>query len=163
MKFLTLIRHAKSDWSDATLNDFDRPLSSRGKKAAPKMGQRIATNGIIPDLVISSPAKRARKTAQLIAREINIKKDAIVYEKDIFEARRKTLADMISRAPDVKHIALVGHNPGLSDLAQWLCPQATDWLPTCAVLTLELDIKNWKKIAAGCAGILHYDYPKKAQ
>lgn len=163
MKFLTLIRHAKSDWSDATLNDFDRPLNARGKKAAPLMGQRIANNGVTPDLVLSSPAKRARKTAQLIVREINIKKDTIVYDQDIFEARKKNLADIISRAPDVKHIALVGHNPGLSDLAQWLCPKAPDWLPTCAVLTLELDIKNWKKIAADCAAILRYDYPKKAQ
>ena len=162
MKRLTLIRHAKSDWSDATLSDFERPLNARGKKAAPLMGQRMAEGEIIPELLVSSPAKRARKTAQLIAHEIDFAKDAIVYRPEIFEARMKMLIKIIRGFPDSAHIALIGHNPGLTDLAGWLCPEAPDWLPTCAVLSLELDVTDWTEIAAGCGTILLYDYPKKS-
>ncbi|MBN2792919.1 MAG: histidine phosphatase family protein [Desulfuromonadales bacterium] len=162
MKYLTLIRHAKSDWSDATLNDFDRPLNSRGKKAVPLMADRIAAHGMVPDLLISSPAKRARKTAQLIARQIGIDKEAILFREDMFDARRKSLVEIVSGALYVRHVGLVGHNPGLSDLGQWLCAEAPEWLQTCAVLELELEIKDWKKISRGCAKVLRYDYPKKA-
>ncbi len=161
MKLLTLIRHAKSDWNDASLSDFDRPLNTRGKKAAPMMGGRIAERGEIPELLISSPAKRARKTAGMIARALDISKDDIIYQPEIFEAREKTLIQMIRDFPKAGHIALVGHNPGLSDLAAWLCPAAPDWLPTCAVLTLELDVADWKKIKPECGTIQVYDYPKK--
>ncbi len=162
MKYLTLIRHAKSDWSDPQLTDFDRPLNARGKKAAPLMGRRICERGIRPELLLSSPAKRARKTAQLIARELGIDKDAVGYEQSIFEARRQTLSDLLAAVRKADHVALIGHNPGLSDLAVWLCPEAPEWLPTCGVLQLELDIKSWKKLHKGGAKILYYDYPKKA-
>lgn len=162
MKRLTLIRHAKSDWTDVTLSDFDRPLNGRGKKAAPKMGKRMAKRGDIPDLLLSSPAKRAAKTARLIAQELEISKDEIVYQSEIFAAKMKTLITLICELPEHKHIALIGHNPGLSELAEWLCPDAPGWLPTCAILTIDLDSGSWKKIKKGCGHILHYDFPKKS-
>lgn len=162
MKRLTLIRHAKSDWSDVSLSDFDRPLSGRGKKNAPKMGGRLAKRGDIPNLLVSSPAKRAAKTTRLIAQELKIPKDEIVYQPDIFAAKLKTLITLICGLPAHKHIALIGHNPGLSELAEWLCPDAPGWLPTCAILTIDLDIKNWEKVKKGCGHIFHYDFPKKS-
>lgn len=162
MKHLTLIRHAKSDWSDAALSDFDRPLNERGKKAAPKMGKRMVMRGDIPDILLSSPAKRARKTTRLIAQELEIPKSEIVYHPEIFEAKTKTLIGLISSLSDHEHVALTGHNPGLSELAGWLCSESPDWLPTCAVLTIALDIDRWGKIKKGCGHILNYDFPKKS-
>ncbi len=163
MKHLTLIRHAKSDWSDAALNDFDRPLNKRGKKAAPLMGSRIAAAKEVPQLLVSSPAKRARKTAQLIARELGIDQDDIRFYEEIFAAKDKHLIKLIRGFSADQHIALIGHNPGLTDLGQWLCAEAPDWLPTCAVLTLKLDIHKWSELDRGCAEIISYDYPKKAR
>ena len=163
MKHLTLIRHAKSDWSDAALNDFDRPLNKRGKKAAPLMGSRIAAAKEVPQLLVSSPAKRARKTAQLIARELAIDQEGIRYHEEIFAAKDTQLVKLIRGFSADLHIALIGHNPGLTDLGQWLCAEAPDWLPTCAVLTLKLDIHKWSELDRGCAEIISYDYPKKAR
>lgn len=162
MKYLTLIRHAKSDWSDASLSDFERPLNGRGKKAAPKMGRRMAERGDIPDLLLSSPAKRAAKTARLMAQELEIPKESIDFQAEIFAANRKTLIKLVSELPEHNHVAVVGHNPGLPELAEWLCPNSPGWLPTGAVLTLRLDISAWKKVKKGCGHVAHYDYPKKS-
>lgn len=162
MKRLTLIRHAKSDWKSASLSDFDRPLNPRGKKAASLMGRRLVERGTIPELLISSPARRARKTAKLMARELGISKHAIVYRFEIYEAGEETLITLIGDLEDrYEHVALVGHNPGISALAAWLCPDSSGWMPTCAVLTLELSC-NWEDITRGYGCILHYDYPKKS-
>ena len=161
MKRLTLIRHAKSDWSNVSLSDFNRPLNTRGKKAARLMGQRMAERGDVPDLLISSPAKRARKTARRLAKELEIAKEEIDYRTEIYDASDKTLIELLRDFPDHGSIALVGHNPGLSELAVWLCPDAPEWLPTCAVLHLELEIDAWDKAEQGCGRIRLYDYPKK--
>jgi len=162
MKYLTLIRHAKSDWSKGSLPDFDRPLNSRGKKAAPLMGRRLAERGTIPELLISSPAKRARKTASLIARELGIPKHEIVYQPEIYAAEEETLVKLIGNLEeDYEHVALVGHNPGISTLAEWLCPDSPGWMPTCAVLTLDLDCGSWTEVSRDCGRIRYYDYPKK--
>lgn len=163
MKKLTLIRHAKSDWSDIGLQDFDRPLNKRGKKAAPMMAARMRDERNQPQLIISSPAKRARKTARLMADELNHPKEKIHFNEDIYDAWVDTLIDLIRDLPNEKHIALIGHNPGMSELGQWLCADAPEWLPTCAVLSLDLDIDSWRKAEEGCGRIRSYDYPKKTQ
>ncbi|PLY05425.1 MAG: hypothetical protein C0622_01675 [Desulfuromonas sp.] len=163
MKRLTLIRHAKSAWGDPALDDFDRPLNSRGKTAAPRMGEHLARDGLCPDLIVSSPAKRARKTARLIARELDYPAEAILYRQQIYEAELDTLIELVHGLPEEEHVMLVGHNPGMSELGQWFNPEAPDWLPTCAVLTLELDIGAWQNAACGSGVIGRYDYPKKAR
>ncbi len=161
MKILTLIRHAKSDWKDPDLDDFERPLNPRGKKAAPQMGARISQRGIIPDLIVASKAKRAKKTAQLIAKELDIEADDIIFKKKLYAVRLDELLQELRLLPELNHIALVGHNPELSELAQWLCTDSPEWLPTCAVLTLELNVDRWTDISAECARLVEYDYPKK--
>jgi len=161
MRRLTLIRHAKSDWSDPDLNDFDRPLNERGKKAAPLMGKRLASRSHVPDLLVSSPAKRARKTAQLIAKELGLAKTDIRFDEVIYEAPVDNLLEVLKALPDDCHPALIGHNPGLSDLGSWLCQDAPSWLKTCAVLTLELEADSWQGLTRHCATLLEYDYPKK--
>ncbi len=161
MRRLILIRHAKSDWSNPDLRDYERPLNTRGKKAAPLMGQTIAAKGWCPDCLVSSPAKRARKTAILIAAELGIDKGDVIYQEDIYDARVGDLIDLVKTFPDLPSIALIGHNPGLSELGQWLCSSAPGWLKTCAVLVLDLDIDRWEDLHSACGTILGYTYPKQ--
>lgn len=161
MKKLTLIRHAKSDWSDPDLSDFERTLNTRGKKAAPMMGQRMRQRDSVPDLIISSPANRADKTARLLAKELELPQDTIVHRREIYAASLATLSQLICEFPDHEHIAVVGHNPGLTDLGLWLCDAAPDWLPTCAVLELELLIDDWPEAVENCGRVRYFDYPKK--
>lgn len=161
MKILTLIRHAKSDWSSDSGSDFDRQLNARGKKAAPMMGRRMVDANILPDLLVCSPAQRAKVTAELIAEELDYNQTDIIYKPEIYEARVSTLIKLITEFPAHEHIAMIGHNPGLSDLAEWLCPEGSDWLPTCAILSLQLAVTNWDAINEHCASVLRYDYPRK--
>lgn len=163
MKFLTLIRHAKSDWSSPELEDFERPLNRRGKEAALLMGQRLADRGLVPDLIISSPARRARKTARRLARELSYPVGRIDYVPRIYEAERDTLIELVRTLRDIPHVVLVGHNPGFSELGRWFCPAAPEWLPTCAVLTLRVEVAQWHNVQCGCALIENYDYPKKSE
>ena len=163
MKKLTLIRHAKSDWGSGAASDFDRPLNRRGNKAVPAMAGRILERGSRPDLLVSSPAQRAVETAVLLAHELDLPQAQIVYQRDIYEASPATLAEIVRQLPDIEHIAMIGHNPGLSEMGLWLCAQAPEWLPTCAVLELELAVADWSSVSPGCATLLYYDYPKKSR
>lgn len=162
MKKLTLIRHAKSDWNTAVNSDFERPLNQRGKTAAPLMGERLAGRGCQPDLLLSSPAKRARQTAKRVARQIGHPKDDIVYNQEIYEADLDTLTELIRELDDrYQEVMLFGHNPGFSELGEWLTPEAPEWLPTCGLLELELPIEHWEQVEQDCASLVLYDYPKK--
>ncbi len=162
MKSLTLIRHGKSDWQSAADSDFDRPLNGRGKKAAVTMGERLAAAGHIPDQLVSSPAKRARKTARLIATALDYPEPQIIFCDEIYEATLETLIDLLNNLDnEADSVILVGHNPGFSELGQWLTGDAPAWLPTCGLLKLELPIDSWSQSAENCAEILVYDYPKK--
>lgn len=161
MKRLTLIRHAKSDWNDPTATDFQRTLNARGRKAAPLMGQRMHQRGIRPELLISSPAQRARQTAELLAAQLALPAAGIRYDEALYGASLHQLIEVIDGLPELHHIAVVGHNPGLTDLGLWLCAAAPNWLPTCAVLELELMIGDWPEIMANCGRARYYDYPKK--
>jgi phosphohistidine phosphatase len=161
MKILTLIRHAKSDWSDPDLADFDRPLNGRGKRAAPLMGLRLSKRTELPELIFTSAAKRARKTAKLIAQQLQLDKEDIIIRSELYAACRTKLVECIQNFPDSVHIALVAHNPELTELGQWLCSKSPEWLPTCALLTLKLKIEGWDQLERDCGEILNYDYPKK--
>lgn len=161
MKRLTLIRHAKSDWGDPDLSDFDRPLNKRGNKAAPVMGQRMRAAEVLPELIVSSPALRAQTTAGLLARELDYAEDAIILRQEIYEASLETLIDLPLEFPEYEHIALIGHNPGMSELAGWLCSEAGAWMPTCAVIDLHLKVDRWDELRPDCTQRYHYDYPKK--
>ena len=162
MKQLTLIRHGKSDWHSSADSDFDRPLNGRGKKAAATMGERLAIASHHPDLLVSSPAKRARSTARRIAKQLDYPEAQILYREDIYEADLETLIELIQNlAGEAAAVIMVGHNPGFSELSQWFSSAAPDWLPTCGQVVLELPIDNWAQAAENCATLLNYDYPKK--
>ncbi len=162
MKHLILIRHAKSSWSEFGLSDFERPLNGRGKRNAPIMGQRLAERDCSPDRLISSPAKRARKTAKIIAQEIDYPENRIEWCEEVYEASLSTLIQLVRSLDEgVDSVILIGHNPGFSSLGSWLCPASPDWLPTCGIVELQLDTDSWADAEANCGELLCYDYPKK--
>lgn len=162
VKRLTLIRHAKSSWDLPELSDFDRPLNKRGKRNAPEMGQRLADQQVHPDLLVTSPARRALDTALVIAEAIGYPSEAIQREPRIYEASVAQLLQVIEELPaDCRHAFLFGHNPGLTELANALTAGGIDNIPTCGVVDCELDISDWSVVGAGCGRLLEFDYPKK--
>ena len=158
---LWLIRHAKSDWSRAGLSDFARPLNARGLRDAPMMGARLKKAGMHPDAFISSPAMRARTTAALMAEALAFPPDEIQMLESLYLASPHTMLEAIGQIPDsVENLALVAHNPGISELAAMLGCTAGP-LPTCAVAVFSGDIENWGQ--ARHLEPLAFDYPKRAQ
>jgi phosphohistidine phosphatase len=162
MKRLTLVRHAKSSWKDPGRADFDRPLSKRGKQDAPRMGERLAARGQRPDLILSSPARRARKTAKEIARKIGLPSERLVLEEKIYEAEPEALLEVVQSLDDRwENVMLVGHNPGLTDLGNLLADCEIANIPTCGVLCLDFAAAAWHNVAHGAGTLVFYDYPKK--
>jgi len=162
MKRLYLVRHAKSSWKDPELDDFDRPLNKRGKRDAPFMGQRLRLANIRPDLIISSPAKRAGKTTKIIAAQIEYPKKEILWNESLYAAGTLTLLRILREIADtVEQAMLVGHNPGLTLLAEFLAKEAVDNIPTSGVFAMDLDITSWSQTEEGCGIPVFFDYPKK--
>ena len=162
MKRLTLVRHAKSSWKDPELSDFDRPLNKRGKHDAPLTGKRLAARGLRPEFIVSSPARRARRTAKLIARELELPDDRLILETEIYDAEAEVLLKVV-RALDERweHVLLVGHNPGLTELGNLLADCGIENIPTCGVLCLDFDTGDWKSLGPRSGTLVFYDTPKK--
>ena len=162
MKTLTLVRHAKSSWSDTHLSDRDRPLNKRGKRDAPAMGKRMAGYGIRPSLIISSPAKRAWSTAKLIATEISYPIEFLQREEDLYHASLNEILGVIVAQDDrFNDMMIVGHNPGMTDFANFLSPGLTNNLPTAGVVSVQIDQDDWNLYEQPGTELLVYDYPKK--
>ena len=160
MKKLYLIRHAKSDWSNPSLDDYDRPLNKRGKKNAPKIGVYFNKRRIYPDLIISSPAYRARTTALKIAKKINYL-ELIEFNEHLYEASLKTILEIISFIEDENDdVFIIGHNPSLNMLAFYLV-EFTKNIPTSGVLEIEFNCDSWREIKKSNAKLLSFEYPKK--
>jgi len=160
MKRLYIIRHAKSSWKDLNLNDYSRPLNKRGKKDAPFMGKILNKNGVFPDIIISSPALRAKTTAQSIAKEIRFTKP-LVYDEQIYEADLNTLLQLLLKLKKKDNtVFIIGHNPGLNTLADYFV-EFNENIPTCGVVELEFDCKKWDNISSKNAKLISFDYPKK--
>jgi phosphohistidine phosphatase len=143
MKMLFLVRHAKSSKDDPALPDKDRPLNDRGERDAPKMGERLAKREVKPDLILSSPAKRAFRTAQVIARKLNYKPQDIVLDERLYAAGADDLLNVIRElGSKPTTVMLFGHNPELTELAHRLSGTITH-LPTSAVAEFSFDAKSW--------------------
>jgi len=146
MKTLFLVRHAKSSKDDPTLSDKDRPLNDRGRRDAPKMGERLAKRDVEPDLMLSSPAVRALTTAQIFAEELDYNAKNIVVDDRLYATTADDLLEVIHELDDKhKRVMLFGHNPEMSDLAHRLSDKIGD-MPTCAVAEFEFDTKSWTAI-----------------
>ena len=146
MKTLFLIRHAKSSWGDTALADKDRPLDDRGKRDAPKMGKRLAKRDVKPDLILSSPARRALTTAEIIAKKLDYKLKDIVVDDRLYASEADDLLNVIHKLGEkLERVMLFGHNPELTELAHRLSSEITH-MPTCAVAEFTFATKSWSKV-----------------
>ena len=162
MKTITIFRHAKSSWDQPNLNDHDRPLNKRGKRDAPIMGERMKNAGIRPSLILSSTAVRAWKTAKIIADQIAYPREFLQREPGLYHAGLNKLYDVIAAQDEgFNSITIVGHNPGLTDLANDLIPNVTDNLPTAGFIAVLVDSDDWDLRVQNSARLIEYDYPKK--
>lgn len=162
---LLLLRHAKSAWDTPATSDFDRPLAKRGRAEAPLVGEWLAQNDLVPALVISSTAQRARETALLVCEAMDYKKKHILWEDDIYMAEVPALLEVLADCPDkANSVMLIGHNPGLEELLRYLLgdevetPPDGKLLPTATVARLEMP-KKWDKLEPGCARLIEIQRP----
>ena len=159
MKRLFILRHAKSSWDDAQLADFERPLNDIGLEAAPFMGRYMAGHGYVPKAIISSPARRARETAELIREHAAIGGE-VRFDDRIYEASPNTLRQVASELGDELESAMVvGHNPGIEGFIRHLTGQIEP-MPTAALAVIDLDIASWRKIGSDTGKIVTIIRPK---
>lgn len=146
---LTLLRHAKSSWADPGTQDWDRPLNARGEHDAPAIGRHLAALGFRPTLFLTSPALRARRTAQIVARELGYPAEFLQRESELYLASPETICAVVAReAGGLRDIVVCGHNPGLTELANRLAGAGTlDNLPTCGVFAVRLALPRWDELA----------------
>jgi phosphohistidine phosphatase len=160
-KQLLLVRHGKSDWGNLDLKDFDRPLNKRGKENAPEMAERLVNKGFKFDLIVSSPAKRAKSTAKFFAEAYTV--DHIQFEESIYEASSNTLLKVINGFNDgAKTVIMFGHNPGLTDLANELTEADIYNIPTAGMVLISFPFDSWEIVSKGTGEMVFFDYPKNS-
>ncbi|HUS00721.1 MAG TPA: histidine phosphatase family protein [Chitinophagaceae bacterium] len=164
-KTLLLVRHAKSSWDDFSLSDFERPLNERGKTDAPKMGKRMRKKKVKIDAFISSPAKRAKKTAQYFIKEFDGKEDDIIFISSLYDASVSDFNAAVKTIDDqYDNVAIFSHNPGITQFANELVSGANiDNMPTCSVFAVKADVEKWKDFSKTKKEFLFFDYPKKEE
>lgn len=161
-KTLILVRHAKSSWKDSNLNDIQRPLNKRGNKDAPKMGKHLLEKKIVPNAIFSSSGLRALTTARLISVEIGIKPSEIKVDDKLYTFSSEDLLKVIRSIKDkYTNVMVVGHNPAITDLTNYLSGSDIDNVPTCGVAVLKLTTDSWNSIGKKKAKLSVFDYPKK--
>lgn len=160
-KKLVLIRHAKSSWSAPDLDDFHRPLSQRGKHDGPEMAKRVAAAGIHPDLIVASPAVRAKKTARMMAEGTGYDKDAIRYEEGLYLGSVALHCRVIATLfQQVDVLFLVGHNNTLTELAEHFSGRVLGNIPTCGIVALEYSGEEGFTDQAGGGKLGFFWFPK---
>ncbi|HXB44517.1 MAG TPA: histidine phosphatase family protein [Puia sp.] len=164
MKTLVLIRHAKSSWQGDVLNDFDRPLNERGKKEAVEMAKRLIRNKIAIDHFVSSPAKRAKKTATLFIKEFGIRESEILYLPELYHASVETFNKVVSGlSNDYATVALFSHNPGITAFVNTFALAEIDNMPTCSVFAVRAPAASWSEFSQSTKELLLFNYPKMEQ
>ncbi len=160
MKNLYLIRHAKSDWGDPSLEDFERGLNKRGKRNIPIMGKALREKRVNPDLIISSSAKRAKRTAKGLAKELGYKKD-ILFLKELYFCEPETWFNVIQEIDDkYKTVFIIGHNPEITEVSNMLIDDYIDNVPTLGILGFKVGVNKWKKFERENAILDFFIYPK---
>lgn len=161
MKTLYLMRHAKSDWSDPSLSDYNRPLKKRGEKNAPEMGERMKERNVLPDLVISSGANRAFTTAKVVSDSIGYNTKSIVKNDELYFASVHEIVEIVKGTDDsVSSLMLFGHNPGFTDTSNFLVDAFIDNIPTAGYVKIEFEVNNWGEIDQHKGRLIQFDYPK---
>ncbi|MCP4341610.1 MAG: histidine phosphatase family protein [Desulfobulbaceae bacterium] len=161
MKRLYLIRHAKSSWSNPDLDDFARPLNKRGKVDCPEMAARLGIAGICPDLIVASPAKRAKKTAICMAKGTGYNKNRISYDGELYlgsiSYHLRLIGELLSK---VDVMFLVGHNHTMTELCEYLTGSHFNNVPTCGIVGVEYSGQDGFTSQAGAGRLLFFDFPK---
>ena len=153
MKTLLILRHAKSDHSEPGQADHDRPLNERGKRDAPRIGERLREAELVPDVILSSTARRAKKTAEKVAQACKFKGE-VQLEPELYLAPPAAYLDVLSRLDEaVERAMVVGHNPGLQALLAEVTGEDPD-LPTAALAQVEFDIDAWSELGPQARGRL---------
>ena len=168
MKTIFLLRHAKSSWDDNSLADHDRPLSQRGRGAAPRIGAYMRGAGCQPDLVLCSTAKRTRQTLQAVLSELGVE-PAVEFDEELYLAAPGEMLDLVRSVPDtVEAVLLVGHNPGTgmlaADLSGFGLAESLNLMrakfPTTALAIIELNVDRWKDTVSGCGTLREFIRPR---
>jgi phosphohistidine phosphatase len=153
MRTLLLLRHAKSTHADDSISDHDRPLSERGRRVAPRMGQLLLDENLMPDTIISSTSLRTQDTADLVAEECEFP-HLVQYDERLYLASSRTITRVLSKAPArARTVMIVGHNPGLEEVVRRLTGRNED-LPTTALAHIELPIESWNELDGEVRGTL---------
>jgi phosphohistidine phosphatase len=146
MKTLLLLRHAKSSWKDSDIDDHERPLNKRGKKDAPRMGRLLLDESMLPDLILSSSAKRCRKTAEQVIQHSGYRGETRIIG-ELYEANLSKLRECLAKVEEtVGRLLLIGHNPGLEELLEALVGSYTP-LSTACLAQVEIAINRWSDCA----------------
>lgn len=163
MKQVYLIRHAKSSWANPALDDFDRPLNGRGKKNAPEMAGRLGSRGLRPDVIISSPAKRARRTAACMAKGTGYRKSDIIFDENLYIGSLSYHLEVIEKFfRKYDTLFVVGHNHTFTELADYLTGKEFGNVPTCGVVGISYCNKQRDVTIPGAGELLFFDYPKNS-
>jgi phosphohistidine phosphatase len=153
MKILLVLRHAKSSWNDPALDDHERPLNRRGRRDAPRMGELVREYGLMPDVVISSDAVRARLTTEAMAEALHYAGEILVDQR-LYMASPDDILSLLRRVrQNAETVMIVGHNPGLEDLVEQLTGERQD-LPTAALAQIVLPIDRWRDLTLSTRGTL---------
>jgi phosphohistidine phosphatase len=171
MRRLLLLRHAKSAWSDPGTSDHERPLNRRGQEAAPRIGAYLDRHGLIPDRVLCSPATRARATWELVAAAMSAAPPASYVER-LYDATPRAVLDVIRHADrDVDSVLVVGHNPGLHEVATLLIASGDldhrerlrEKLPTGGLVVIDFPIADWSKLHDRSGRLERFVVPRRLE
>jgi phosphohistidine phosphatase len=161
---LVIVRHGKSDWGSPELEDIDRPLKPRGLKDANRMAKKLQKKGFTPDLIVSSPATRARSTAMIFAQELGYDPKKIKVMEELYHANANALVNIARHLPsEYFRVMLFGHNPGFMDFVNIYYPKKIDNLPTCGVVILTFDKGSWMDMHPSALLSGSIDYPKNEE
>ena len=162
---LYILRHAKSNWDSDAKSDFDRPLAKRGKKDAPAMGMWLAKQNTILHFIVSSPAERAKQTIYAVVKELGIDKKEIHFDEKIYMASAEALLQVLGEIPrKARKVMLVGHNPGLDGLLQYLVkhPPLTEsgkLITTACLARISLP-EDWTQLQRHCGRLIEFIRPR---
>lgn len=160
MKKLIIVRHAKSDWVNG-VTDLERSLNERGRRVAPQMTAQLKEHQGIPEYVVCSPAKRTTETASLLLHGI-FDLTKIDYQSSVYDASFFELLNLINNDvnDEVETLMLIGHNPGVTELVEYLSNGGIGWMPTCSCICLTTTIDSWKEVSKGTFSLEWNIYPK---
>ena len=145
------------------MDDLDRPLNDRGKRDAPIMAERLLDRKLEIDAFISSPAKRARKTAEIFSKTFGQGKKQVEIKEELYEASENDFASVIENLPDdLNVVAIFSHNPGITEFANRLTAARVVNIPTSGIFAVKAETNDWKSFASAAKELLFFDYPKNA-